>query len=65
VRRRVVRVLVRRAVRLARLDEVAAVLVGGSLEGGTGRVRERSRRRERRSMIFERDGERAWRNVSR
>jgi hypothetical protein len=47
------------------LDEVAAVLVGGSLEGGTGRVRERSRRRERKSVIFERDGERAWRNVSR
>jgi hypothetical protein len=62
-----VRVWVRRAVRRARLDEVAAVLVGGSLEGGTGRVRvrERSRRRERRSVIFERDGERAWRNVSR
>ena len=59
------RVWVRRAVRLARLDEVAAVLVGGSLEGGTGRVRERSRRRERRSVIFERDGERAWRNVNR
>ena len=65
MRRRVVRVWVRRAVRRARLDEVAAVLVGGSLEGGTGRVRERRRRRERRSVIFERDGERAWRNVSR
>ena len=65
MRRRVVRVWVRRAVRRARLDEVAAVLVGGSLEGGTGRVRERRRRRERRSVIFERGGERAWRNVSR
>jgi len=65
VRRRVVRVWVRRAVRRARLDEAAATLVGGSLEGGTGRVRERSRRRERKSVIFERDGERAWRNVSR
>lgn len=50
---------------MARLDEVAAALDGGSLEGRTGGVRERSRRRERRSVIFERDGERAWRNVSR
>jgi hypothetical protein len=65
VRRRVVRVWVRRAVRRARLDKVAAALVGGGLEGGTGRARERSRRRERKSVIFERDGERAWRNVSR
>jgi hypothetical protein len=60
-----VRVLVSRAVRWARLDEVAAALVGGSLEGETGRVRERSRSRERRSVVFDRDGERAWRNVSR
>lgn len=59
------RVWVRRAVRWARLDEVAVALVGVGLEGGTGRVRERSRRRERRSVIFERDGKRARRNMSR
>jgi hypothetical protein len=59
VRRRVVRVLVRRAVRWASLDGVATALVGGSLEGEAGRVREPRRRRESSSVIFERDGERA------
>lgn len=57
---------VRRLVKLASLDGVAA---GGALlvEGGhgCGRGRRKKEKRERRCVSFSRDGERAWRNVSR
>jgi hypothetical protein len=54
-------VLVRRVVRCARLDGVDGGSGGRGLEGVSGR----NRKRERSCASFERDGERAWRNVSR